>query len=61
MVRTRATNSELVAFDCEVERTFHRNLRERRQPPVTMAANQTLRQLTAANIAQQESVVAIPT
>ena len=60
MVHTRATNPHLVAFDCEVDKTFHHNLRERRQQIVTMATEQTLRELTAANITQHPLAVTIP-
>ena len=62
MVRTRATNPPLVDFDWEIDRTYHCRLREQRIQPVPMAgnANQTLRQLTAANITQQAPAVTIP-
>ena len=66
MVRTRATDPHLFDFDWEIDRTYHRRLREQHQlsqqtdPMAENAANQTLRQLTASNITQQAPAVTIP-
>ena len=68
MVHTRATNSALLAFDPEIARTTHfernflRNLQEDIQAFVieNMAANQTLRQLTAPDLETQRLGITLP-
>ena len=59
MVHTRATDTPLVDFDSEIDRTFHRNHREHSTPQAAMG-DQTLRQLTLPNLTQQHLAVNIP-
>ncbi|XP_073525467.1 uncharacterized protein [Phyllobates terribilis] len=61
MVHTRCTNSPLLDFDSEIERTHLRNLRQALENLVVenMAAR-TLRELTAPNLAQQPLAVVVP-
>ena len=63
MVHTRATDSSLVDFDPEIDRTFHRNLRTERLEviPANMAdGTRTLRELTAPDLTQQPLAVRVP-
>ena len=58
MVQTRATNLEFSPFDPEIERTYNRQRRQRRNEE-TMA-NRTLRQLTQPDLTQHPLAVTIP-
>src|ERR1044071_1831042 len=63
MVHTHATDSSLVDFDPEVDRTFHSNSRTLRQEFIcaTMGdETHTLRELTAPDLTEQPLAVRVP-
>ena len=63
MVHTRATDSSLVDFDPEVDRTFHSNSRTLRQEFIRANMGdetRTLRELTAPDLTQQPLAVRVP-
>ena len=57
MVHTHATNTPLVDFDSEIDRTFHNY--NRNYPPATMG-DQMLRELTTPNLTHQPLAVSMP-